>query len=55
MNSLIYESCLLSDTHLNRNLRPYFQVIKYQYNQLTLKCTTPTPLVLNASPDVTTP
>ena len=24
-------------------------------NQLTLKCTTPTPLVLNASPDVTTP
>ena len=24
-------------------------------NQLTLKCTTPTPIVLNASPDVTTP
>ena len=28
----------------------------YSYkNQLTLKCTTPTPLLLNASPDVTTP
>ena len=24
-------------------------------NQLTLKCTTPTPIVFNASPDVTTP
>ena len=24
-------------------------------HQLTLKCTTPTPIVLNASPDVTTP
>ena len=27
----------------------------YKSNELTLKCTTPTPLVLNASPDVTTP
>ena len=26
-----------------------------KYNQLTPKCTTPTPIVLNASPDVTTP
>ena len=25
------------------------------YTTLTLKCMTPTPLVLNASPDVTTP
>ena len=24
-------------------------------NQFALKCTTPTPIVLNASPDVTTP
>ena len=28
---------------------------KLYINQLTLKCTTPTPVVLNASPDVTTP
>ena len=27
----------------------------FYWNQLTLKCTTPTPIVLNASPDVTTP
>ena len=27
----------------------------YNINQLMLKCTTPTPIVLNASPDVTTP
>ena len=31
------------------------QMYKLYINQLTLKCTTPTPLILNASPDVTTP
>ena len=30
-------------------------LFKTNCNQLTLKCTTPTPLVLNASPDVSTP
>ena len=32
-----------------------FSHINGNNNQLTLKCTTPTPLVLNAFPDVTTP
>ena len=30
-------------------------VVELDDNQLTPKCTTPTPLVLNASPDVTIP
>ena len=32
-----------------------FGLLNIASNQLTLKCTTPIPLVLNASPDVTTP
>ena len=33
----------------------YYRTFESSFNQLTRKCTTPTPLVLNASTDVTTP
>ena len=41
--------------HMHQNNIIKSEYIKNMKTQRTLKCTTPTPTVLNASPDVTTP
>ena len=53
---LFFDPKLAQTTCFSYNMAEVQDVnLKLSENQLTLKCTTPTPLVLNASPDVTIP
>ena len=61
MTFILFKIQLLLHEYIFRNQTVgsfTIQTTQFKYltkNQLTLKCTTPTLLVLNAAPDVTTP
>ena len=66
-SNALYRKGFQKIENIMRNVKTNFLILEFfvqrpalgaqtkENNQLTLKCTTPTPLVLNASPDVTTP